>query len=162
MTARVRMLQTTNGSPEGTHTYSYEVGKVYEVTDRLGEVFCEWGFAELDTGNEDTFATPGGVEIPETEDERRRREEAANGFTQPPDLAILDEDHYPEHAEAIVQAKDEAASVVQDAPAAPVDELPADLSRVELNAAAKAIGVDASKLRNKDAVRAAIAAAQGQ
>jgi len=152
MTKRVLMISTTNGAPDpGTFTYQYDADEVYDITDRLAEVFVQWGYAELapDAADADV-AKPGGVAAPETEDARREREARALGISAP---AVTTEP-------AAVVAVDEPAP--EDAPSAATP--PVDLSkasRAQLDAAAQAIGVDSSNLPNKDAVRAAIAAAQG-
>lgn len=167
MTRRVRMLQTANGAPEPcTHTYEYTEGKVYDVDDDLGRVFVEFGHAECADDYEpakgEELPTPEGQEVPETEEERRAREAAAEGALQPPpDLSILDEAHHPAHAAEIEQAKADAGESTQDAPALDVDVNDKKLSRAQLDEAAQAIGLATASLPNKDAVRAAIRDAQG-
>lgn len=160
-TTRVKMIATTNGAPgDGNTVYEYEADKVYDVPEELGAVFVQWGYAEAYEG-EDESATPGGVEIVDAEAEARAQA-AADGHLQPPkSLAHVDPDHYPAQAEAIAQAKaDDAAAA--GGKAVPVGaDLPKSATRAQLDAAAKAIGLDTSNLPNKTAVREAIAEAQG-
>lgn len=160
-TVRVRMLQTTNGAPApGTHTYEYEGGKVYDVEPELGRVFLEFGYAEdasdYKPEKDEELPLPGGVEVPETEEEARERIRKAEGGIQPPsDLSIIDPAHHPAQADAIEQAKNESGG----APDA-VDVSDPKLTRKQLDEAARQIGLDTTKLPNKDEVRKAIAAEQ--
>lgn len=160
MSIRIRMLQTTNGAPDdGRRTYTYEDGLVYDVEDELAGVFLKFGYAEdasdYTPEKNEVLPVPGGMEIPETEEERRLREARANGISVSTDLSIVDDAHHPAQRTAILQAKEESAST--HAIPFGVDD---KLSRKELDEAARQIGLDTTKLKNKNEVRAAILAAR--
>lgn len=45
---KVRMTQTTKGSPDGIQVNEYEAGKKYDLPESLASVFLGQGFAEED------------------------------------------------------------------------------------------------------------------
>jgi hypothetical protein len=42
---KIKMLEDAPGSPDGIHVQDYENGVEYDVPDRLGEVFVQYGHA---------------------------------------------------------------------------------------------------------------------
>lgn len=59
---RVKMLWDAPGSPDGIHVYRYENGKLYDVTDSLGNAFIESGAAKVDKGKSEPEPDPGEQE----------------------------------------------------------------------------------------------------
>ena len=45
---RIRMLQTTRGSPDGIQVFEYRAGGKYDLPESLAAVFLREGFAEED------------------------------------------------------------------------------------------------------------------
>ncbi|HEX6956255.1 MAG TPA: hypothetical protein VF156_15380 [Agromyces sp.] len=71
-------------SPDGTHTYGYKAGSVYDLPDDLADLFLREGWGvESDASDDSTTELPEGYDLPETEAERRERVANAAGISPP-------------------------------------------------------------------------------
>lgn len=76
-------------SPDGTNTYGYKAGSVYDLPDKLADTFIREGWGvESDASDESTTELPEGYDLPETEEARRDRVANAAGIS-PPGLSAI-------------------------------------------------------------------------
>lgn len=75
-------------SPDGTHTYGYKAGSVYDLPDDLADLFVREGWGVESDAKDVDAELPEGYDLPESEADRRDRIANAAGIS-PPGLSAI-------------------------------------------------------------------------